>query len=911
MFFLNKFVGNVKSVSVLIYFMCSIISCIKVESKKTPITQVEFIPEVHSNSILFKADSFAKTGDLDLAKYLYNKTLDSSSTIANQYCLVKIAEIVYFNNLIIDSQAITNNLITLYETIALTNNSQSPLLPLIAFYLGRSKDKLKCDSSSNLNNYSKAFKDYICKSLLFTNGEYYKSISFQLDSSIKYFTEYQLSRPECKSYNEDYWSNYRLSQLYIYKRDHLTSVSYINQLLQDPRTNKVSLLKYNLLIQKSEILYRFDYFKQAEDTILNNLEAITNSKCSKVFQKAIKTLMVIYINNHNNLEFNKYRMLLQEVIRNSKIDYVNINKIIGRYFFENNQHDSAIIFQEKALEYSLMNEINDVASLSTLCYTYSESLEKLGQTQKAIKVFLKSTQIKINNNFEINKIITKGNLSNDYYYVILTRLASIYLSEYKFYKSNKSLINSNTLAILADSLIQKYLIESNEDKKISFVQENKFIIDILKEICLIKFNKTKDQMHLFKYISYFERNKLLTNSYFNMNLNNTDSTFSLNQIKLKSKEFLLKYVHTDKYANQWKSLDFDQYNRTLESSAKANLVNNDPFKNKVESKMKKDSSVIIIFDKIDSNILCITWQIGLFSLYKLSQSFYKQQNSNFHQKSNFIHYPKGILSKSIKSINKILVVQDPLLFEMNVEVFPLNLISDSQSINKFVIDDFLVLYLNCISDYGEKQFNTNKVSSVTSCFWTNKKTITIPLSMPELPGCIKEQEFILNYFPSANIFSGADLNIKNIKNIFKNKHCDVFHLSTHVSSNIDVRDDIKIFLRKGENKFDSLYAFELINQFSNIKNAVLIGCETGIGKNLPNQSSFTLSDYFLRSGTSFVISTTKKISDLQASKFTYKFYKDLAYLPFQQAYRKTKIELINESNSNKQTEVLNNIRLMY
>lgn len=875
-----------------------------------------YISEIHNNKNVFRADSFLLIGNIDSAKYLYFKNLDTSLALSNQYNLLKLVQINYFNRFILDTNTDIKILDSIFSKIAILN--KSPFSSLINFYLNKSNSQFNLHQHIDLSNYSKSFQEFFQQSKFFALGEHYKTRSLQLDSSFKYFNYYNLNKEYQVPLIEYYWSKLRLSQLFIYKRDHLTSLSIVNNLIEKlNKTTSIHYIQY-ILIQKADILYRFDHFNEAEDIVLNILDSIDENAYNMIYQKALKSLLVIYINSKNHLKFNNYKNILVNTVKNKNQDFVNLNKIIGRYYYENNLHDSAIIYQEKALTYSLKYESNDLAALSTLCYIYSESLEKLGYTQKAIKIFLTSVSNRFNDPVKIEDIVDIKRFSDNYYYVILTRLASIYLSDFRNHKINESLNTSNLLARLADSLIQQYLLESNEDKLISFLGENRFIVNLLKEICLIKYQITKESKHLFNYINYYERNRNLIE----FTSSNDALNIKLNQLKNKNKRFLLKGLLKDTSGMKWDQTEYEQYNKIINSISN----NSNEFANldqiSIRNKLIEDSSMILIFDKVDTAYICILWHADGLKYFQLQSSFVdfitnsetfflNNKLDTFHILQNqIIPNIKVIISKYQNKLNKILVLQDETFNNLNLEWLPFK----SQEPNiQYVIQKYLVVYVNSISSYIKKSNSVDSIKSIIGCFWTDENTLSSTTCLAELPGSIKERQLISNYFTMGKYISGLDFTKANLINMIENKSWDIFHLSSHVSSNTQLRDDIKIYLRSKDEEIDSMFAFELISPKVNIKNAVLVSCETGIGKSLPTQSAFTLANYFLKSGAKYVVSSTRKLSDKQSARFCEKFYMylDINNKSFAEAYRNAKLELFIEQKGSIENDFQSAIRLFF
>lgn len=875
---------------------------------------ISFIPEIHKNDIIIKADSLAALGYINSATEMYSTILDSSESLLNQYCVLKLVQINYYNKFVSDSVIIENKLFTIILKLKSCKYSQAPFLPLIQFYLDSMSSVNRLIPLEGFENFSYSLKLYLTQSIFFLKGEYYKSKFFQLDSSLTNFENYQSIQKINSSFLELYWSKIRLSQLFVYKRDHLSSISIIDQLLLNNSINNSKSYKYNLLIHKSDLLYRFDYFKEAESIVKNVLDSIKDLGYNHLYQKTLKSLLIIYIHSKNKIEFKVARKQLENNIDFCGNDYVNCNKLTGRYFYELNQHDSSIIFQEKALEYCLKYEAQDIPSLSTLCYLYSESLEKLGQTKKAIDIFLKSTPNTLPRNVTLKDLVSKNRFAEEYYYVILTRIASIYLTDYKINKKNKSLEDSKNLAEIADSLIQKYLIESNEDKQLSFLNENRFIVDILKEISLIKFEQSKNQLYLFDYINYFERTRTLTDFSFSQVIESANENIKLNQLKIKSKRFLL-YDILDKYStNRWSTTEYDLINIKLDSLIKSKLRKFTLNKIKIEKKLLQDSAVIFVLDNIDTNYICIQWTSkGLnYSLlpqkfmFKIEDGFVIDHDTLLNENNYF-----NLFSKEIFKENKILIIQNESFNKFNFEWYPIKMDSLLKNNYKYVIEKYLILNISSINRYYNKQFIQDTIKYISGCFWTDENTLYGSQSLPELPGGIKEKNYILQYFKNTNLISGLNFNKQNLLQCIYKDRNDVFHLSTHTSSNSKIRDDIKIYMRSPISSIDSIYAFELLAQSVKIKNAVLVSCETSLGKSLPTQSSFTLCNYLLQTGTNFVISSTDLLSDIQSAKFCELFYKNLKYHSFDIAYRETKLNLLKKYRSDYIINFLKSTKLFY
>ena len=144
-------------------------------------------------------------------------------------------------------------------------------------------------------------------------------------------------------------------------------------------------------------------------------------------------------------------------------------------------------------------------------------------------------------------------------------------------------------------------------------------------------------------------------------------------------------------------------------------------------------------------------------------------------------------------------------------------------------------------------------------------------TMSGLIGTYYEVRDIKNIFPQAKIFVGKNATLDAFRMLSKSTPPDILHLGLHGFSESSVRDDVKLYFRKGDD-IDSLAGYELLNLNISAGLLVLSACQSATGKIHAGEGIYSMTRYFMINQVNHIIASAWNLDD-QLSAYTFsRFY---------------------------------------
>lgn len=263
-----------------------------------------------------------------------------------------------------------------------------------------------------------------------------------------------------------------------------------------------------------------------------------------------------------------------------------------------------------------------------------------------------------------------------------------------------------------------------------------------------------------------------------------------------------------------------------------------------------------------------------------------------------------------KGYTKLVVIQDPLLFGLPIDVLPINKPEHDYSYGSanYVIEHWMVeLYpslqsfvklgenegslfaknsLNFVG-FGKANFNeTNAEEPKSSLAYLRNAPIEVMEASKRVSGKVNNYEY-LNEHASKQIFE---------QEVHK---ADILHIASHSIVNESNPLFSKIILSSSNQTDEALYAYELFNLDLNPRIAVLNACSSGSGNNMQGSGLLGFSRALLYSGTQGMMMNFWAVTDQSALEVSNEFYNGLVNkYATSDAIRIAKLKLLENGNAN-------------
>ena len=652
------------------------------------------------------------------------------------------------------------------------------------------------------------------------------------------------------------------------------------------------ILKARCLVIKGRVINKSlreekDAFKKQQlklkaDSIFRQ-SIIAAKKSNSVWIQDILAELIVNDAKQNNDE--GFLSHLRELELFSKIQSEHFgysDRLKGYYYQAKKEYDISKYWYLTFWKRYHNDSLKDRRLISETCDALFESYKKSEQHDSCLYFLKEDLLLELpnqNNSLSWNKILTPNFYNKIRYpFANFNRVAETFLNDFNKTQNPQSLKQAFNIFKLTDKMIFSSIPSVDDDAVIFFKKEAVEIAYQNAIECAYKwYNNKKDISILNDASRFIERTKaflLYRNMFEDKNIkddtlkriisNIRELSGSLNKSKWQrgmGKEKTLEIINkTEQYTKLYKQLEKNYP---------------DIYKSRVQQTMP---TIEEVQKEIEVNQACIQYSIVKNSLYILVISkngvyFKKQENirdinekiiefnghlTNKEQITSSINSFKSVsyelynllfkpIEKNLIGIEEIIIIPD-----QTINSIPFEALINAPSGNNFKELSYLI--------YKHKYLDEPKILALSY----DKSSKELPYSY--------EMEIIDSIFEGkAKILRGKECTANNL---FSNQsQFNIIHLALHAASSSTSRQDNKIFFSPKNQ--DEMYGFELLKQPFLNELVILSACESGIGKTITGEGTFSLARYFLQSGVKNVIASLWKVDNDTYSKILSNFYRNI------------------------------------
>ena len=151
------------------------------------------------------------------------------------------------------------------------------------------------------------------------------------------------------------------------------------------------------------------------------------------------------------------------------------------------------------------------------------------------------------------------------------------------------------------------------------------------------------------------------------------------------------------------------------------------------------------------------------------------------------------------------------------------------------------------------------------------------------------------FYPDSELYSGLSCTIENFKKTYQTSVFKTIHISTHGMAIKNKRNNAYLLFRSSIHQDipDTLFTFDIERLNSEADLVILSACESGKGKSLEQEGTYSLARSFLRNGAKMVLSSLWNLDDSNTKNMIYELYRS-SDLPITEKLRKSKLKLLND-----------------
>lgn len=848
-----------------------------------------YLPKVHQEPQLYIADSLLLLGRLKQAGTILVNVYPESKH--KTFIRARLAEIDYYRNVIYG-----------HENFCFLDRIDSDLTDTGDLDYFNWIYRFYADDHFDVDCFKQAWSSFSSKhdeSHYFVNkgyallGEYYKVYRFDLDSTETYFSKYlecEVDKDMHKNY-ESFWVHNRMTDIGTYRRDHLSSLYHANVCLDttefDAFIDSIHLAFAHAA--RAYILFRFDKFTEAEKDNRYAFTLLRDDKPTPVYQFIHKSMMMTAIHAKDDSLFWESYRIVKSIALNSK-DCININRLIGLYYFNKKEYEKSVNYNLKAYNYESINSNEDIPVIQSINYLLAEAYIYQGKFNDAQHWIV---------NQIINSNTKKGNMrQSDYSFFLPHQIGLFYYSLWLDKKEFELFVKSEEYLLKADSLYLEFYTK-NTEINININSERYLLLNILSKLYLDQFDILKDRIYISKYINIINNKRYYLN-----NFPNRDYSLYGKAIKgltVRSNCGSNPHVYCSENTNYIKSI--------LPIRIKKYSLDD------LQNLSRMNNSAIIIFDNIEDNLFIISIDSRDFyvrkvpELARIEDSLRKYRESLEESFIEGFHESELILNKMymllfgvdyIFSRNKsIQIVLDHPFNDFNFET----LISEKRIMGKnklnFILYEKDIKYALSFNNLHHAPISINNIA-IGALAWSSSATILnseLDCLYTELPGSLMEVEYLKHLFPNSEVAYGYDATEKKLISLYASMKINFMHISTH-SEYLPNEDIFPYFILRENRSFIKFDVLKLLNLRTNIKTFVLSTCHGLSGRHVHGDGIHNLTYFLFRAGAERVIASVGLLNDNTAPIIIKKMYTLLkSNIDLQKALKQAKIEYIKTSGN--------------
>jgi CHAT domain-containing protein len=652
----------------------------------------------------------------------------------------------------------------------------------------------------------------------------------------------------------------------------------------------------------SGLAYIASGYSRMSDTIPFSLqqyqrshELTSSSPYVYIDQEALK-----YLSHYNYVNNQKENYLVYiDLYKKSAEKYgdkINLNKNLGQFAIMDQRWDDAVTHLEKAKEHYYKRKKPEITILFSICGNLGEAYMHTSEYNKAIEANLVQSGIFFIKNVapsNIYKVMQDSLVSIDNNYVVCNDISDIYWI--KYLKTND--IEDLNWAYKFIELCLRYVdasLNTIEDSKkltllndfaVFFIQNG---VKILHEI----YEKTQNKIYLEKYLNLIEFNK---SSLLYREKVKLDKRYNIDKNLLDQEKLLQSKIEEDIVKNKINSDSLQIWQQNLKAIYKMYKTKYPDYFDKIMNKAY--FSIHDVQDLLDTNAAIISYEIHnaelfTFTISKCNSTLSKtginltsldslitmQSSKNLHENYWKLAntWYNTLIPVELRSTYNLTIIPDISLHYVSFDALTLDHSGQNQS---YAIFRHLfnytpsVAYLINDQNLSEKEIlSSNKIGLFS---FSDKHTILHQKGkIQELPGAYSETKMVSQFYPDSELYSGLGCTIENFKKTYQSSDFKTIHISTHGMAIKNKRNNAYLLFRSSTSQEipDTLFTFDIERLNSDADLVILSACESGKGKSLEQEGTYSLARSFLRNGAKMVLSSLWNLDDSSTKRILKGFY---------------------------------------
>lgn len=820
-----------------------------------------YIKGWHDNDTLYTADSFFLAETYDSARVLYTRLLQSSQ-------LPEIQQSYLASQLLVLEKDTARQQV-LYQELVSSGNELPALahLSLAKYCLGHKKPFISEKALRSL--IRSAYPNWYKGRAAFLLGRYMDEKLNQLDTAWHYHQLAHSFFHHTGYITRDYQENAeKRTIMATYFRKNLLAIRIANDLFDWPRYYPAADAgdKARAYANRAFMLFRED---DVDGTLLDVRKgrALNDSlKDPRTYQELLKSLLVVHMIRQDTHAWNDVAGLLENNIKTTGQDYIRMNRWRGQMHLWSGQNTRAIPYLEKALAEEIRDGIVFSARYSTLCYSLADANRALKKYDKALQyMFANQGRFDPYNRDSMLAVLKQEKI---YPFSPAAECARIYLEAYRSDGDIRHVNDADLFLQFVDSLLYKGMKVTEENALLQFYMETgRYYFDAGLHAQYYLYTRTGQQKYLYDFLHYSEKRKNSLLHRDRMLANNESgipAAISSRELELRSlikaekRNGLAGNARFDRLMDEYTALEEEI--KKYSSKNTAEILDHAPDEAaKIAGWLPDDDHAIILLDETPE-----AWYYTL--VKKQETTIYRKTFSPLFVDS-VLSVVQTLANQQEKPVHEVMENHLPYLF-------PGGLLADLPK-HGYIVADGIYLRLPV-----EKMLSPDKyaIQSVPSVRWllsqkerlarkpavkgtqvavfafSDPETVrdTRRTRLTELPGTYKESKRLSEEYPGARVYTGNDATKANFLKVYQDPDIRYIHLALHGKANSSEKDDVKLYFRTRDGGLDSLYGYELLRYRSTCQKVVLSACESGLGKYVTGEGSFSLPRYFYINGAKHV-----------------------------------------------------------
>lgn len=649
------------------------------------------------------------------------------------------------------------------------------------------------------------------------------------------------------------------------------------------------------------------YFQKA-------LDIVQDSRFSMMEQKVLNLLIRYAAQGGKEDDIAKYMENYQFSIQ--KIgDQFNVERVLGQMAMKEERWEDAIIHFHKAISFHEKHPLKSKVSISVIYIDLYLSYLQLQQFDLAIQSCLAQNFYAVQDVSDLENLfnIMKDSLvESDNNYIISHEISLILFRKYQALGNSEDLKWSFQFSKLAIEHISNPINTIEESKKIIILNDfaMHFIQHCAKVLYTIYTEAENKEEVLEDYIQLIEKERatILYGDHidlyrkYNVPIDWVKEEklchFHLERLKFRDDYANEELVYWQERLQRMYEMYYKQYPEFLNEKLK---------KTKITLRDIQDSmsehEALISYQVIHDTVLVFTMtkhhshlHARPFSQESLDSLISMQRDPRqINYKPLAFRWYQLLIPEEIRGFSRIMCHPSGDLHHLSFDA----LITQPSDATAFAIKSYT--FLMGFSIYGMQQrerlnYTIYPKPSVSVFAFSDPSTLMHPhKTLKEIPGSWKEAELIRNLFPSHYVYTGNKATKKQFVLSYEKAAINVLHLGLHGKSDKDRKNASWLYFREKNNNFklDSIFSFEIEAMISQVKLVVIGACESGTGKIIDSEGTYSLARTFLRNGAYAVINSLWNLEDITTLLIFKNFYEN-QFLPIGESLRQAKLKVLKE-----------------